>query len=356
MEDGIYIGLPEEEYHALDALSKSGIDNLEVSPLHFWCNSRMNPAYVPDSKTPAQKLGSLRHKYLLERDEFFNSYATALNPAEYPNVLVGSDELKEFMRYHSIKGLSGNKAELIRSIREAGHTEILIWDELVSEHGKKHAGKEFVSLENLRILEESAEMIAETPEAQALLTGGVSEVSILWTDKQTGVQLRSRADYMKLGTIVDLKTFSNSQGFPIEKAVARSIQSCGYHMQALMYNVGLGAIQELYKEKGASCIYGNGKFSKSLIEGILLGGAPKFTFLFQATDAPYDIRIKDFRRVPNKEGATDNVYWLKAREHLRNGVNTYKRYRDAYGSNKWMPLDPIRSDIEDAELPWLMYE
>ncbi len=359
LKDGLYIGLQEEEYHALPALSKSGIDNIEVSPLHFWHNSRLNPNYVQKDKTPAMKLGTLRHKYLLERDDFFNCYAKALNPSDYPNALVGADDLKNFMREAGIKVLSGSKSELIKAIREAGHI-VEIWDDLVASYGAANVGKEFVSLENMRILEESAEMVEDTPDAKELLQGGLPEVSFIWTDKQSGVQLRARVDYLKLGNIIDLKTFSNSQGFPVDKAVSRSIQSCNYHMQALMYNVGFGAMQELYKTEGKSCIYIAGAFDyypeAELAEKILQGAAPKFTFLFQATDAPYDIRIKDFRRVPNKDGATDNVYWLKARDHLRAGVDTYKRYSDHYGVQKWKSLDPIRSDIEDIELPWLMFE
>lgn len=356
MKDGLYIGLPEAEYHACSALSKSGMDKLEVSPLHFWHNSPMNPDYAPREKTPAMLLGTLRHKYFLERDRFFDTYAVALNPKDYPDALIGMEDLKNFMREAGIKGVSGNKADLIKAVLEFDK-DIVIWDELKESHG---AEKEIISLDNMRLLEESAAMLESIPDAASLISGGIPEVSIFWTDKQTGIQLRARADYISVGKILDLKTFSNSQGAPIDKAVSRAIMSGKYHMQALMYNVGLSAIQEMYKTEGKSCVHIAGSFDyyleADIAEAILNGPSPTFSFLFQATEAPYDVRIKDFRRVPNKDGATDNVYWLKARDRLRAGVNLYARYLEKYGEQKWLPLDPIRSDIEDMELPWLMYE
>ena len=43
LEDGIYFDLDEDQYHAEERLSASGICNMLVSPPTFWANSWLNP-------------------------------------------------------------------------------------------------------------------------------------------------------------------------------------------------------------------------------------------------------------------------------------------------------------------------
>ncbi len=81
------------------------------------------------------------------------------------------------------------------------------------------------------------------PTASALLFGeGVSEITIKWTDPETGIVCKSRGDrYVgELRTCVDLKTTEDAgpAGF------AKSCASYGYHRQQAFYEDGFAAVGE----------------------------------------------------------------------------------------------------------------
>ena len=95
---GIHFGLPESDYHAVPALSNSGIKWLMVSPMDFWARSWMNEKYEHET-TSFMDIGTAYHARIVEgREAFYARYAAALDPADHPDVPRTQDELKDLCR------------------------------------------------------------------------------------------------------------------------------------------------------------------------------------------------------------------------------------------------------------------
>lgn len=72
MQTGVV--MPQSEYRAHPAISKSDLFKITKSPLHFkWSMENR------EEKTAALIFGSACHKYILERDDFDSEFAVALN-------------------------------------------------------------------------------------------------------------------------------------------------------------------------------------------------------------------------------------------------------------------------------------
>ena len=76
ISDGVYFQLSAEEYHAIPALSASGIRNILISGPDFWYRCPwLNPAYV-DEDSEAMNIGRAYHTRILEgSDVFCQNYA-----------------------------------------------------------------------------------------------------------------------------------------------------------------------------------------------------------------------------------------------------------------------------------------
>jgi hypothetical protein len=92
LSNGIYFGIPFEEYDKIDRLSKSRLKKILVSPADFWADSWLNPA--PQRPTPEQErrkhmamlLGKAYHCARLEADQFYNRYVREISQADFADV------------------------------------------------------------------------------------------------------------------------------------------------------------------------------------------------------------------------------------------------------------------------------
>ena len=174
------------------AVSASGLRDLARTPLHHWFNNR-RPNRVPDPPTDAQKLGTAVHMAVLEPERFSATYTIA------PKV---------------------------DRRRKAGKAK---WNEFV----ESSAGKEPMKAEEYAKVCGISKAVAAHPVSRKLLTGGKSEVSVYWTDKETGVRCRMRADYVPDSQpfLVDLKSTHNASF----EAFTRTSWNFGYHLTAAFY-------------------------------------------------------------------------------------------------------------------------
>ena len=67
---GIYFNMPEDEYHAQEGLSSTGIKEMLQSPTNFWFNSVYNPNYKP-KKANCLEDGKMFHCLYLEGRKAF---------------------------------------------------------------------------------------------------------------------------------------------------------------------------------------------------------------------------------------------------------------------------------------------
>lgn len=196
-EAGIYAGIPNDEYHRGPGISKSGLDLIARSPMHyrFATDAANDNSCEP---TPSQRLGSLVHKLVLEPFSFGDEYVVG------PKFDRRTKEGKAF-------------AEAF----EAGA-----------------AGRIVIGQDEADLGAQIRDAVFAHPFAAALLGGqGDAELSAYWRDAETGVLCRCRPDYWRRdGILVDVKTTTDAS----PEAFARSVLDWRYHVQAAFYLEGTG--------------------------------------------------------------------------------------------------------------------
>ena len=191
--------LTNAEYHASPEISKSGLDLVHRSPLHFW-NRYLNPDRIIEPPTEAMVLGSALHTRVLEPHLFADEYAVAPE---------GID----------------------RRTKEGK----LRWADFEQEA----AGKILLKADDATRIDAMAEAVRQHRAAKFLLTmPGKAEQSYFWTDDATGEKCKCRPDWHSADgkIIVDVKT--TEDGSP-GKFLRSSVLGFRYHVQAAFYMQGL---------------------------------------------------------------------------------------------------------------------
>jgi hypothetical protein len=149
-------------------------------------------------------------------------------------------------------------------------------------------------------------------------------------DKETGVLLKARMDWVAPKRTLDLKTFSATRGKSIDKCVTDAIFYECYYRQAYFYSL-IRSMQE-----GGS---GNAQT------------APEFVMVFVESDRPYEVRIRSL--LPKCAGNV-NLYWERARVECRSLIRVYADYSERFGAKPWR----LEQDVEplmDEEMPQLAW-
>lgn len=199
------MSLTNAEYHAHPAVSKSGLDQVRRSPLHYW-NRYLNPDRVIEPPTAAMVLGSALHARVLEPQVFADEYIVAPE---------GID----------------------RRTKEGK----LRWADFESEA----EGRTVLKAEDAAQIEAMAAAVHAHPAARMILRlPGVCEQSYFWKDAATGEECKCRPDWHSddRTIIADVKTTEDAS----PKGFARSVLKYRYHVQAAFYSQGIGAEQFLF--------------------------------------------------------------------------------------------------------------
>jgi|694.fasta_scaffold05059_23 hypothetical protein len=180
------------EYRAIDAVNVSRLSGLSKCPAYFkftLTNER------PDS--PALAIGRLIHTLVFQQELFQSEYFIL--------------------------------PELDRRTAKGRET----YNELVSANPDKAA----VKSEDFNRAAELAASVRSNPHFSRLIDGAMFEVTLTWTDEETGIKCKARLDCYnpELGVIVDLKTTidASPRGFP------RKLYAYRYNCQAAWYLHGL---------------------------------------------------------------------------------------------------------------------
>jgi exodeoxyribonuclease VIII len=192
------MGLTNAEYHARPEVSKSSLDLVHRSPLHFW-NRYLNPSRVAEPPTEAMILGSALHTRVLEPHLFEDEYAVA------PHCDRRTKEGK------------------------------MIWADFEQEA----AGKTLLKADDALRIQAMAEAVRKHKAAGFLLSQpGKAEQSYFWTDDETGEKCKCRPDWHSADhrIIVDVKTTEDASP---AKFLRSSVLGWRYHVQAAFYMQGL---------------------------------------------------------------------------------------------------------------------
>ncbi len=344
---GLFFGMDAEEYHAIPALSASGIKNLRSSPLDFWVRSWLNTdkEEVSDAEDSFAKiLGSAYHKRICEGQRAFHRcYAPSFSEDDCPpGTIKGNDALKERLKALGLK-TGGNKAELISRLLEAEPTAP-IYEVYSDSYSTLHEGKIFLPQRSIDRIEISAAMIEKHPQLSKAFTGGAAEVTIMWEatvthedQSKTLVPMKARLDYLKAKAIVDLKSFGNPHGRPVERAVNQAFANYRMQVPAAVYQEAAAQIPAFIKQERVS-----GECDPALIDALFEGHEKTFLFVFQCS-GPAPIAVG--KTLPTNCG----LYQIGQLEviHMR---ELYAKCMKTFGDSPWVDVSDITA-FEDSEVP-----
>lgn len=402
-DPGIYFGMSEDDYHAIPAFSSSGGKKLAVSSMDYWANSWLNPD-KEEVERKHLDLGKAIHAFVLEgEDEYLGRFAIELDPEDYADqaVLTTADEIKaaigKFTAEQPVKPVSGSKTEIVQQLKDLGSDNLdgtipelkeligeftetvpvkpvsrveeeredgttysraatkddwieqlldldptaMIWDRMVAEHRAKHEGKTFIDARTDRRIRIAVKMIMAHDEISKAFTGGFPEVSIFWHCATTGVPMKARVDYLKMRAIVDLKSFGNNAGMPIDRAIERTIANYRYNLQQVQYDEGVQAAKAMIRAHGVKVIHGNERQVEFAKAWAMEETDPAFIFVFQQTGNAPVTRGKVMPR-----GTVFSVTRARHEELKRK----WAVCAETFGTDPWLDIQPI-DEIEDEAIP-----
>lgn len=266
MKPGIYEGISNAEYHGGEGVSKSGLDLVRRSPMHY---KSVRDSANDNEPTPAQAIGTAAHSIILEPKEFAKEYCLGLRPQDVPDAIMGRDTLVamvEKLNEARLPKLSigGTKDELVARIREALDGKPLPVSGQGLDDLDAMKGADLKSVIN--ILNETRTGLLSTSGsiselADLLRTNGVpvklwSEAQAEWTANNSHRKILSQEQFEQLrgmqaavmahpaarffltkanNVVVDLKTTEDAslEGF------SKSIANWGYDVQHPYYLDGL---------------------------------------------------------------------------------------------------------------------
>jgi len=194
--DGVY-DITNEQYHASEGISRSKLMLLDKSPYHFWYET-MSGLAVKSDATPAMNIGSAFHTMLLEPAKFQQEFAVMPNLDR--RTKGGKEMYEEFLT----------------------HAE----------------GKIILTADQFSKVSKMVDLISKHEIVTTLLDEAVYEQSIYWTDKETGLQFKTRPDIWSSKMVVDLKTTNDASAY----SFMRSALVYGYYLQAGMAHEACKAI------------------------------------------------------------------------------------------------------------------
>jgi hypothetical protein len=297
LPDGVYFGLPAARYHAEHALGSTSTKELLGDPSEFWWNSWLNPARPSQEPTPAQILGTAVHTYVLD------------GPFEF--------RLHYVRRPDDVERLT---KELKSRLAPNGET-ILAGDDFdrVIVAGKLIKGK---------------------PTLATAFTGGMPEVSVLWTDTVDGepVRRKARFDYLKPAAVVDLKSHRPTKPIPFGRSCRRNLVEFDYPIQAASY-LEARALLPQFVADGA--VYGD--HDPAWLREVAETEAFAFVWIFWASaGAP---------RTWGGYVSPGNPILDVAAAEVRNALVRFVDLRRRYGAEvAWIEDEPL-SEIDISELP-----
>ena len=242
-EPGVYFGMPDDEYHSDIGLGSTGLKNLLISPAVYWAESNYNPDRKPFSTRYTERGKGLHDCVLFGRETFLGKYAREPLVEDYPGALVTMDDMRAFLRARGLPTTAKRKEELAARIRE-NCDGYVIWDDVLAEVAA--SGKTILKAADYDAILTAAAMIRLNPSLENCFENGLPEVSVFWEDN--GVRFRARFDYLRMNSIVDLKSFTNPMGKPIPQAIRSTFANRRHDIQASLYMTAREKARQFIRE------------------------------------------------------------------------------------------------------------
>jgi len=353
-KEGIYFNMPEDEYHGLPFFSRSFSEEEFISPEDAWVNSARNPDREERESTPAMELGKALHSMILEPKLFKALYVKKPSFADYPDmdILDSTADIKVLLKEVGEK-LSGTKAEMIARVEPyIDPDKHVIWGNVMKAFNQNVAdhGLRVLTDGNQETLSGIAESLERRPDTKSILEEAMSEVTIIWIDKETGIKCKCRLDSVRIEAIIELKSFSLQRKKNLYDAMCDAIMYERYYMQYYVYHSALKNVINKINKKQAIV---SGDVDAQWLKKFLAVPDKQYFWLFARTQAPYQCKAIEGRRAFAK-GATENAYHHEARNLWETILQSHKRTLDEFGDER--PIDDKVELLDDAHVPNIMYQ
>jgi exodeoxyribonuclease VIII len=186
---GVFDGMPFDQYRAIEAMSQSGAQKINRSPLHFRIARD-----APSAPSDAMLFGTAVHDGVLEPEHFAARVCMAPDVNRRTN--------------------AGREA----------------WADFLAAN----AGRIVLAREDFDCARRCIDAVLDHPAASRLLEGARREVSLFWIDGKYRVPCKARLDILNHGGIGDVKTTRDAS----PEEFAKSIANYGYDIQAANYFSG----------------------------------------------------------------------------------------------------------------------
>lgn len=228
---GAYPDIPMDDYHgALNllpapSLSSSGAKKIiSQSPYHFWHSSPMNVKVVEETPEGEEEQ---------EPDEVDEKAHFNVGKAAHDMLLMGQD-----WRKHYFVLPKGFKKNATKKFAEA----------IAEREAAIEAGMPVLRFQDAKVVEQVTKAIGANKDAINALSNGIPEMTLAWQDKETGVWLRARPDWLPYSIIngqpvrvvTDLKFLAQTHCRP--HGFSKALFDFGYHQSAAFYDDGIEAI------------------------------------------------------------------------------------------------------------------
>ena len=361
LADGVYFNLREKEYHALQRLSASGINNILVSPATFWHKSWLN-AEREDEDTPDRLLGRAYHTARLEPHRLDELFVSELDKEDYADGILTDTAVKAALKeLGAPQSKAGERAiDRAHRLRSLGY-EGKIWLLELEGWECKKGDRTPIPAQYWRDIQTDMRRLRGNPEIAELFSGGAAEVSILWTCRETGLKMKGRIDYIKPNMIVDLKTFQNSNGKRLDQAIADAFRYNRYYIQAALYWTAVeliraGDLQSMDGNEEQSILFDQIASNPSPLASWYVfqekGGVPNLLAyeigLLKVHESAYagesGIDDETIRQRARDAVTNKTALMLKAEMEIRHAKGQFSTYSEVYGDGEpWQPVTPLRS-------------
>jgi hypothetical protein len=337
-EDGVYFGLPHAQYLADPAIGSSALKALSYDPAAYWYNSPLNPSYEPPEPTAPQRLGTAFHTMVLDGPEAFQGRYTMEPGPEYLRTATG---IADWIKERGGNKLPRAKRDLIARAQEID-PEVKIYDVAVEQ--AREAGKDILPEEDYTRIVRATEAILANPALRSAIAGGVSEVSVFWTEEVDGVpvRLKSRFDYLKPRAVVDLKSMRPTFGRTFRQECLRAICNWGYYMQADHYLTARAIFAEHARNGRIKVLDGAG-VDEEWLSLVCSQTAYAFVFVFWENDG-----------MPLTWGGSlspGNPILDVARSYIHQALSTFARCSRTFEPGQaWLEYDSL-GEIDINDLP-----
>lgn len=325
-QDGIFLGLHEDAYFADPALGSSAIKDLHTSPPDWFWHSPYCSLRPPKEDKSAFRFGTAVHVALLEgMDTFKAVYGVLPSKWEHRDALDTIDDLKAWLRDKGEK-VTGAKAELIARVHAIDPAVPIL--DVIQNEWRKQGRRELSRDEYNRIVLMERMLMGRADNPTALgkaFMGGLSEVSVFWTD-ENGIRHKARLDKIKPNATIDLKTFSNWKDREFEQAILREIAIRRYPVQAVHYEEARRQLRRLFREDK---VFGGTPAQHETLKEIAAAELWRWCWLMSKSDgAP---RAKAVVVDWSTEAAPHRPIYDRAWQVRKEALLAFLQYRETYG-------------------------